>query len=155
MDPFAFEVAVRAGEALDAPAIHSPALADTVVEPPRRPVPGPRSFDLPRGIFVAMGAAYVAFLAAMTAAFGGGEGMPLLLMICVVYFAMYLGVPALFGRVDTGLRARPLGWGRLRHGGLDTGGGRMGAGAVIGQVLIVPGCVAFFGLAVLVIVKTL
>ncbi len=154
MDPFAFEVAVRAGETLDAPAVHSPALADAVVEPPRRPIQGPRSFDLPARIFVAMGAAYVAFLAAMTAAFGSGEGMPLLLMICVVYFVMYLGVPTLFGRVDAGRRARPLDWG-LRHGGLDTGGGRMGAGAVIGQVLIVPGCVAFFGLAVLVIVKTL
>lgn len=154
MDAFALEVAARAGDALDVRP-HSPALAGSVVEPPRRTIPGPRSFDLPAPIFAAMGMAYVTFLAAMAAAFGGGDGMPLLLTICVVYLAMYLGTPALLGRVDAGLPARRLGWRELRRRGLDTIGGRMGAGAVVGQVLIVPACVAFFGLAVLVIHRSL
>lgn len=155
MDAFELEVAARAGEVLDGPVVHSPALAGAVVEPPRRPVPGPRSFELPKGVFVAMTAAYVAFLAAMTAAFGGGAGMPLVLAICVVYLVMYLGIPALFGAVETGGRTRQLGWRELRRRGLDTAGGRMGAGAVAGQVLIVPGCVAFFGIALLLIVRSL
>ena len=154
MDAFALEVAARAGETLDAPA-HSPALAGGVVEPPRQTIPGPRSFELPAPIFAAMGMAYVIFLAAMAAAFGGGDGMPLLLAICVVYLLIYLGTPALFGRVDAGVPRRRLAWGELRRRGLDTIGGRMGAGAVVGQVLIVPGCVAFFGIAVLIIRGTL
>ena len=155
MDAYALEVAARAGEALDAPPVHSPALADAVVEPPRRPVPGARSFELPKGVFVAMGTAYVAFLATMMAAFGGGEGMPLVLAICLVYFVMYLGTSALFGSIDTGVRTRALGWGELRRRGLDTATGRMGAGSVVGQVLVVPACVTLFGLAILVIVKSL
>jgi hypothetical protein len=155
MDAFKLEVTTRAGEALDAPPIHSPALAGAVVEPPRRPLPGARSFELPKGVFVAMTAAYVAFLAAMTAAFGGGAGMPLVLAICVLYLVMYLGIPTLFGAVDSGGRTRQLGWRELRQRGLDTAVGRMGARAVAGQVLIVPGCVAFFGLAILMIVRSL
>lgn len=153
MDAFALEVAARAGEPLVAPA-HSPALAGSVVEAPLRRVPGPRSFELPGPIFVAMALAYVVFLAAMAAAFGSGDGMPLLLAICVVYLLMYLGTPALFAKVDAAPRRR-LDWDALRRRGLDTIGGRMSAGAVVGQVLIVPGCVAFFGLAVLVIRSSL
>ena len=155
MDAFAFEVAARAGEVLDEVAVHSPALADAVVEPPRRPVPGARSFELPKGIFIAMALAYVVFLSTMTAAFGSGEGLPLLLAICIVYLLMYLGTPALFAAVDTGVRVPLLDWAKLKRRGLDTAYGPMSAGAVVGQVLIVPACVAFFGLAVLVIVKTL
>jgi len=155
MDAFAFEVAVRTGEVADGRTIHSPALADAVVEPQRRPVPGARSFELPKGIFVAMAAAYLLFIGAMTAAFGSGEGMPLLLTICGVYLAMYLGVPALFGAVDTGIRQPSLDWQQFRRRGLDTLDGPLTAGAVAAQVLIVPACVAFFGLAVLVITKTL
>ena len=155
MDAYAFEVAARAGEVLHGVAAHSPALADAVVEPPRRPVPGARSFELPGRIFVAMALAYVVFLGAMTAAFGSGEGLLLLLAICVVYLLMYLGTPVLFAAVDTGVRTPLLDWAKLKRRGLDTACGPMSAGAVVGQVLIVPACVAAFGLAVLVIVKML
>jgi hypothetical protein len=126
------------------------ALDTGVVEPPQRRPRGSRSFELPGGIFAAMGAAYVAFLAEMTAAFGDGHGMPLLLVVCAVYLAMYLGTPALFAAVDPP-RTRRLGWAELKRRGLDTACGRMSADAVAGQVLVVPLCVAAFGLAILVI----
>lgn len=121
----------------------------------RRAVPGARSFELPGGIFGAMAAAYLSFIAAMGAAFGGGEMMPLLLGICLVYLAMYLGVPFVMASVDTGTASRLLAWGQLRQRGLMTAGGHMSAGSVLAQVLIVPACVAFFGMAVLVIVRGL
>jgi hypothetical protein len=155
MDAFSLEAFSRAGEALDATQRHSPGLSDAVVEPQLRPVPGARSFELPKAVFVAMGAAYAAFVAEMAVAFGGGEGMPLVLAICVVYMAMYLGIPAVFGRVDTGIRQPLLDWARLRSSGLDTIDGRVSAGGVLAQVLIVPACLAAFGLAILVIVATL
>lgn len=47
MDSFAFEVALRTGAAPDAPPVHSPALADAVVEPPRRPISEPRRGSTP------------------------------------------------------------------------------------------------------------
>jgi len=155
MDAYSLELLSRAGDDVGAPAPRSPRLADAVVEPPRRPVPGARSFELPRGVFVAMGCAYAAFLVEMAVAFGTGTGMPLLLAVCAVYLAVYLGTPAVFGAVRTGAAAPKPSFARLRSRGLDTLVGRMGVGAVIGQVLIVPACVAGFGLAVLVVVATL
>lgn len=155
MDAYSNEVFSRAGELIDAPVIHSPALSGAVVEPPRRLQQGPRTFELPKGVFIAMGAAYLTFIAAMATAFGAGHGMGLVLAICLVYGTMYFGVPALMGAVDSGERRGAIDWSRLRRGGLDTNGGRMPAGAVLGQVLIVPFCVAGFGLAILAIVSTL
>jgi hypothetical protein len=155
MNAYSLEAFSRAGEALDAPQRHSPGLTGAVVEPPRQSVPGPRSFELPKGVFVAMGAAYAAFIVEMAVAFGDGSGMPLVLAICVVYMAMYLGIPAVFGKVNTGMRQPRLDWARLRASGLDTIDGRVGAGGVLAQVLIVPACLAAFGLAILVIVATL
>jgi hypothetical protein len=155
MDAYSLEVFSRAGEATDASAARSPHLADVVVEPPLRPIPGSRSFELPKGVFVAMGAAYAAFIAEMAFAFGTGHGMPLVLAVCAVYLVMYLGTPALFGRVDTGVRQPKIDWSRLKARGLDTAGGSMSIGAVLGQVLILPACLAFFGLAVLVITAAL
>ena len=155
MNAYSLEAFSRAGEALDVALRHSPGLSGAVVEPQLQPVPGARSFELPKGVFVAMGAAYAAFVAEMAVAFGGGEGMPLLFVICVVYMAMYLGIPAVFGKVDTGIRQPSLDWARLRASGLDTIDGRVSAGGVLAQVLIVPACLAAFGLAILVIVSTL
>jgi len=155
MDSFSYELLSRAGDVADARACHSPALEHAVVEPRRRTVPGARSFELPRRVFVAMAAAYAAFVAEMAFAFGDGKGMPLLLGICVVYLLMYLGTPALFGRVPTGVRLPDGGWARLRRRGLETASGPMSVGAVLGQVLVVPACVAGFGLAVAVIVAGL
>ena len=155
MDAYYYELLSRAGDIADAADHHSPALAGAVVEPPRRSVPGPRSFDLPRGVFAAMGAAYVLFIAEMAFAFGSGAGMPLLLGICIVYLLMYLGTPALFARVETGVRRPRADWSQLRRQGLATATGRMSIGAVLGQVLVVPACVASFGLAVAVIVSSL
>lgn len=155
MDAFSYEVFSSAGDVVDAPVRHSPALAGAVVEPPKHTIPGPRSFELPRGVFAAMTAAYVAFVAEMTWAFGAGAGMPLVLGICAVYLLMYLGIPAVFARVETGVHQPKPAWSRLRQRGMATASGHMSAGAVLGQVLIVPACVAGFGLAIAVIVATL
>ncbi|MFC3712297.1 hypothetical protein ACFOMD_06935 [Sphingoaurantiacus capsulatus] len=114
---------------------------------PARETPPPL-FELPSVIFAAMAVAYLLFIAAMLFSFGSGAGMPLLLGIVGFYLLMYLGTPAVLAHLGLHRRATPF-------RGIDTPGGRMSPGAVLGQVLVVPACVAGFGFAIGVIVALL
>ena len=126
-------------------------LEKAIVEPPLKARPAPRSFELHPAIFRLMGACYAWFLGMMAVAFGDGEGMSIVLVACLVYGAMYFGVPVVLERMKSGDIKRRLSWAAFMQRGIRTASGHMSGGAVVGQVLVVPACIAFFATVVVII----
>ena len=90
------------------------------------------------------------FLALMTVAFGN-PGLILPMAIFVVFIAMAFGVSAMWMRMKPDHPQRLTGWSRFRRHGIMTAFGHASAGAATVQVLILPGLVFVWGLAVVTI----
>jgi hypothetical protein len=106
-----------------------------------------RHFEVPSRLWVAMIALYGVFFAAMFAAVGGGYAT-LVLVVSLFFVAMFFGTTkVMLGQGPIQARS-PLD-GPTRR--LPTLAGALREGEVAAQMLIVPACVAFFGVAILVI----
>ena len=101
-----------------------------------------RNFEIPSRIWVAMVAFYGVFFAAMFAAIGGGYAT------FVLVVAMFFGTPRIMLKQGPPQPRSPLD-GPSRS--LMTLNGPLGQPEVAVQMLIVPACAAFLGIAVLVI----
>ena len=106
-----------------------------------------RLFELPARLWWAMLACYVVFLAGMFATAGGGYAT-LVLVIAAGFVAMFFGTTKVMLRHGPAQPRSPLDSAARRLSTLD---GPMRESQVAVQMLIVPACVAFFGIAVLVI----
>ena len=117
-------------------------------EAPEAPRSGERiGFEIPPAIWRTMVACYGVFLAAMMAATGGAYAA-FAIAISLIYVIMFFGTARVMLRHAAAQPRSPL----ERAGGeLQTMYGPLGARAVVAQMLIVPGSVAVFGIAVLVI----
>lgn len=108
----------------------------TVVQPEKT------DLEMPKSIWIMMFAAYAVFFAGLIAATARDNGTIFVIIISVLYTLMYFGVASvLFNQnrpVQTSLFARGL-------GPLATYTGSMDKGAVVGQVLTIPACLALFG----------
>ncbi len=133
------------------PVFLTPRINGVTVEPPLKPKPGERAFGLHPAVFGMMGGGFVAYLGLMTATFGAGHGMPVLLAICAVCLIGYFGVPLAFSRVRTGERRRAKSFSGFMAEGVQTATGRLTGGATLAQVLIMPALLVLWGVAVLVI----
>jgi hypothetical protein len=106
-----------------------------------------RHFEIPARIWWAMIACYAVFLTAMFAATGGGYAS-LVLAVAAGFVAMFFGTArAMLGHGPAQPRS-PLDG---ASGVLPTLYGPLRAREVATQMLVVPACVAFFGVAILVI----
>lgn len=81
--------------------------------------------------------AYGAILGAFALAFLGDAEVGLVLGVCAVYLAVYLGVPAVILRMEPKVETRPDLADFLRDG-LSTWTGRVSAGSALAQILTVP-----------------
>ncbi len=104
-------------------------------------------FEIPAWIWGTMIACFAAFLALLLAATGGGRAI-FAIAISAVYLAMFFGTAGAILRQAPKQPVSPL----ERSGGrLATLYGPLTGREVAAQMLVVPGAVVFFGLAVLVI----
>ena len=115
-----------------------------------RPNRAERTFGLHPILFAATIGAYLAFLAALAMAFM----VPALVIpfaIFLVYIAMAFGVPGLWARVAPEPVGRVQSWSEFRAEGMNIETGHVASGAAIAQVLVLPGLIATFGMAVAII----
>jgi hypothetical protein len=106
-----------------------------------------RAFEIPAPMWVTMIGCYGVFLAALLAATGGANAV-FAIAISAFYVAMFFGTAVALLRQAPPQARSPL----ARAGGkLQTLYGPLGRREVMAQMLVVPGAIALFGLAVLVI----
>jgi len=118
----------------EAPALSSPATID-------------RTFELPTALYVGTAGGYLGFLALMTITFGNRE-LILPMAIFVLFILMGFGVAAIWMRMKPGNPQTLTAWGRFRQYGIKTAFGHASAGAASVQVLLLPGLVFVWGLAI-------
>ena len=106
-----------------------------------------RGFEIPKRIWTAMIVFYGVFFAAMFAAVGGGYGT-FVLVVSVFFVAMFFGTTAALLKQGPTQARSPLDG---PDQALWTLNGPLERHEVALQMLIVPACAAFLGLAVLVI----
>ncbi|MBS0476902.1 MAG: hypothetical protein JSR28_17365 [Proteobacteria bacterium] len=103
---------------------------------------------LPSWIWSAMIAEYAVFFTGLMFAVGRDREAIFMLVISICFAVMFFGTAsALFAQKPV---ERPSAFER-GSGDLQTWTGPMSRGAVAAQILVVPGCLAFFGLAMIVI----
>lgn len=106
-----------------------------------------RGFEIPGGMWATMIACYAVFLAALLAATGGAYAA-FAIAISAVYVAMFFGTAAAMMRQAPAQARSPL---ALAGGRLQTLYGPLDQREVMAQMLVVPGAIALFGVAVLII----
>jgi hypothetical protein len=106
-----------------------------------------RGFEIPPRLWVGMVACYGVFLSALLVATGGGEST-LNIAISAFYMVMFFGLVKLLVQHGPKQARSPLD-GQART--LQTLYGPLKEREVAAQMLVVPLCVAFFGVAILVI----
>lgn len=104
------------------------------------------TFELPTGIYAASLGCFLAFLATMVVGFGSPE-LVIPLAIIGLFFAGFFGIPAIFTRQAPEESDKALTWGQFRARGIMTHTGRLPAGEVAAQVLVLPVLVVLWGLA--------
>lgn len=115
---------------------------------PAAPVqPESRRFELPGTVWGAMIACYAVFFVSITVATGGSGHALFAILISVLYTAMFFATARIIALQGQAQDSSPLSQGRA----LPTWTGPMGTGAVYGQVLVVPACIALFGVGIAVI----
>jgi hypothetical protein len=127
-----------------------PALYDVVTAPPATGETGRGlSLGLPKGLGSALVAGLGAYLLLMLATFGTANGLGIVFVICGICLAGYAGVPWLCGRASGRVRlptAEP---------GLEMQTGRVPASEAWTLVLLMPGLMLVWGVAVAIIRATL
>lgn len=109
-----------------------------------------RSFGLPTGLYVAMAAFFLGFMAVMAVGFGNPE-MILPMAIIVIFIGMFFAVPAKWVRMNPENSTRQTTWARFRRDGIMTPFGRATATAATVQVLILPALLFLWGVTVVTI----
>ncbi|MCT2558521.1 hypothetical protein N0B51_05960 [Tsuneonella sp. YG55] len=102
-----------------------------------QPVTVDRSFELPRGLYVATAAAYLGFLAVLATGLSS-PGLVIPLSICAFFIAMAVGVPAIWTRLKPDNRVAAMSWARFRRQGIMTHTGRLSSGEAAAQMLVLP-----------------
>lgn len=111
--------------------------------------PEARGSELPGRIWLGMISCYALFLASLTATLGSSGEAMLSISISIIYVVIFFAVARTVVMQNPGNGGSPLD----RHGFLMTHFGPMDRKAVYGQILVVPLAIAFFGVAVSLIIK--
>lgn len=116
------------------------------------PAPGEygRAFDLHPALFVMTVASYFAFLGVMALAFME-PGLALPFVIFTVYIAMAFGTPALWAKVAPPPPGKPQSWDRFMREGVHVATGHISGGGAVIQVLLIPGLIVAWAVAIAII----
>ena len=110
--------------------------------------PEAHGFELPGRIWLWMISCYALFLASMIAALGSSGKAMLSIAVSIVYIVVFFAVARIVIAQNPDHAVSPLD----RNGFLMTHFGPMDRKAVYGQILVVPAAIAFFGVAISVII---
>ena len=116
-----------------------------IVETPARHHEVDRTFELPKGLYVATVGLYLGFIAVMA------TGLPTSgLAIPMVIFALFIiaafGVPTIWTRLAPATRSKAMSFGKLKARGISTHTGLLPARDAAVQVLILPAIVFMWGI---------
>ena len=113
-----------------------------IVEAPKPAHHVDRSFELPKGLYVATVGLYLGFLAVMAAGLKT-PGLIIPMVIFTLFIVAGFGLPAMWTHIAPEHGDRNMSWARLKRQGIVTHTGRVAAGDAAVQVLILP--VLIFG----------
>ncbi len=121
---------------------------DSMFQPLAAPAPDShKGFELPRSIWGIMLSCYAVFFATISLATGGSGRARFAIVVSIIYAAIYFGVARIGARQAGPEAPSPLDRGKP----LETWTGLMDGKAVYGQILIVPGTIALFGIAIAIV----
>ncbi|MEL1250837.1 hypothetical protein [Aurantiacibacter gilvus] len=124
--------------------------ADIRTEAPRVPTSVDRTFELPKGLYVATVGLYLGFIAMLAVTFAHPE-----LTILAVIFGLSViagfGLPLVWTRLAPETVSKNKTWARFQHEGVMTASGRATARDASVQVLILPVLIFLWGVSVVVI----
>lgn len=124
--------------------------ADIRTEAPRAPTSVDRTFELPKGLYVATVGLYLGFIAMLAVTFAHPE-----LTILAVIFGFSViagfGLPLVWTRLAPETVSKNKTWARFQHEGVMTASGRATARDASVQVLILPVLIFLWGVSVVVI----
>ena len=124
---------------------------EEIVAAPAQRACDDRTFEMPGGIYVAMGLLFLGFVSILSLAFMGPT-MVVPYGICVVFIAAFFAVPAIFVRTGPDeLRSAALDWSRFRENGIATDTGRTSAGEAATLALLLPFLILCWAVAVVTI----
>lgn len=122
-----------------------------VVAQPREGTVVDRTFGLPGRLYVGTVAFYLGFLGIMAMGLST-PGLIIPMAIFALFIVAGFAVPAIWTRMSPIHSSRALSWGRFRQDGIMTATGRVAAGDVSVQVLILPALIFLWGAIVVTIV---
>tara|TARA_B100001750_G_scaffold62843_1_gene49955 strand:+ start:811 stop:1233 length:423 start_codon:yes stop_codon:yes gene_type:complete len=96
-----------------------------------------RSFELPKGLYVATVGLYLGFLAVMAAGLSS-PGLIIPMVIFTLFIVAGFGLPAVWTRMAPEHRGQNMSWAKLVRDGIATHTGRVTARDAAVQVLILP-----------------
>ena len=127
----------------DQAVIRSTAVTPTIVD---------RSFELPKGFYVATVGLYLGFLAVMAIGVPSG-GLVLPMVIFALSIIAGFALPVVWSRLaPEETQKNPMSWGALKHRGISTLTGRVAASDAAVQVLILPVLVFWWGIVAVTVV---
>lgn len=105
-----------------------------------------RTFELPKGLYVATVACYLGFLAVMAAGLST-PGLIIPMVIFTLFVVAGFGLPMVWTRLAPDHRSRNMSWAKLVSQGIATHTGRVTARDAAAQVLILPVLIFCWGVA--------
>jgi hypothetical protein len=109
-----------------------------------------RSFELPRGLYIATVGCYLSFMAIMALGFSSPQ-LVIPMVVCLVLIVAGFGVPTIWTRLVPDSRVNATSWARFQREGIQSLTGHNTPGAAAVQVLILPALIVVWGLAVVTI----
>lgn len=122
---------------------------DEIVEAPAARACEDQSFELPSGLYIAMAAMFAGFIGVLSLALRGGQ-MALVYGVIFAFIAAFFAIPAIFPAMAPA-RKKALSWADFRSRGIETATGRSTSGEATVLVLLLPGLIFCFGIAIAVI----
>ena len=119
---------------------------DEIVAAPAERACADQSFELPRGLYVAMAALFAGFVGVLSLAFRGGH-MAVVYGVIFAFIAAFFAIPTMFPAMAPDGK-KPLSWAIFRMRGIQTATGRTSAGEATALVLLLPFLIFCFGMAV-------
>ena len=117
-----------------------------IVEAPRTAHEVDRTFELPKGLYVATVGLYLGFLAVMAAGLST-PGLIIPMAIFTLFVVAGFGLPAVWTKIGPEHAGKNMSWARLVSRGIATHTGRVTARDAAVQVLILPVLIFCWGVA--------
>lgn len=124
--------------------------ADIRTEAPSAPTTVDRTFELPKGLYVATVGLYLGFIAMLAVTFAHPE-LTILAVIFGFSIIVGFGLPLVWTRLAPQTLSKSKTWARFQYEGVMTASGRASARDATVQVLILPVLIFLWGVSVVVI----